>query len=279
VPVRGRYSPFNILALNAKLQHSLLQDIPSSVITGHTGFLDLAGTRALTDKLDFAHTDTYSFAEDSMNSFGLYNTETNAQSQFSLYSGTGNAGDNVWFNIFGKGTMASVDHRERLKMGWKEGDNQYWIYTETQNATPRDLVLFTEGHTDQLKLSTDGTVSMSGTFDPTNITGSFGWLGASEINMEDAAKKFKIIDNTALAFSIREGLLNYYFTVDTSNGTENIIYGNTTTNPWHRFLIKDNIGTAFQVQQGSDLYLLRLLPSVIPRQTLPLSLLAQVLLH
>ncbi|HEC66261.1 MAG TPA: hypothetical protein ENI23_13300, partial [bacterium] len=37
--------------INAQMEHSKLEDIPSSAIADHTGFLDLGGTRAMTGEL------------------------------------------------------------------------------------------------------------------------------------------------------------------------------------------------------------------------------------
>ena len=44
MPVRGRYSPFNLIAFNKRLNHNLLADMPSATNDDHDGrYMKLLG--------------------------------------------------------------------------------------------------------------------------------------------------------------------------------------------------------------------------------------------
>jgi len=75
----------------------------------------------------------------------------------------------VRIGLFGVGLPGSISNREQLAFLYAASGPQFEFFTEAQGTgTLRPLVLYTEGNTDQLKLATDGSVSMSGTFKSPN---------------------------------------------------------------------------------------------------------------
>jgi hypothetical protein len=80
-----------------------------------------------------------------------------------LFAADGDGTDSVGFNFFGVGTADSTTNRERMLMQYTASATQYEIATEADGSgTLRDLVIYTEGNTDQLKIETGGNVSMTG---------------------------------------------------------------------------------------------------------------------
>lgn len=95
---------------------------------------------------------------------------------------------------------------------------------------------------------------------------SFSLLGTGAL-LWNAARQITLPDNTADVFRLMEGA-NEYFGVATTNGTEAIRFGNTTTNPSVTFAgsgaltlptggvsIPDNSATAFRLLEGANSYL------------------------
>ncbi len=66
-----------------------------------------------------------------------------------------------------------------------------------------------------------------------DATGLFYNSGTFTFNTKNAV--FDLVDNTAAAFSVKQST-NNYFKVDTTNSSEKIEFGNTTTNPQSEFL-------------------------------------------
>lgn len=77
-----------------------------------------------------------------------------------LMSFDGDGSDDVSLAIYGIGTPASIASRERMLIKYEATGTQYEISTEANGTgTLRELVLYTEGNTNQIKLHTDGIVS------------------------------------------------------------------------------------------------------------------------
>ena len=94
--------------------HATLPDLPSAVITGHTGFLDLGGTRAMTGNLDMG-------TNDIINAKSLTIDNTGSATAVLTMDGSGNSPGNLSYNsvpglftlsnsltVTGTGTFAKV---------------------------------------------------------------------------------------------------------------------------------------------------------------------------
>jgi hypothetical protein len=82
------------------------------------------------------------------------------------------------------------------------------------------------------------------------ITGNFSWTGNSTLDCSDAPKSFSIIDDSTIAWVVKEGG-NTYIDITTSNGVEAIAFGNTTTNPAYNFLGSGTVSIAGDLNVGS----------------------------
>jgi len=79
-----------------------------------------------------------------------------------MFGKDGDATDYVGFITIGKGLPTDLTNRERGVFWYNAATTQYELYTEADGTgTLRPLVLYTEGNTDQLKLNTDGSVSIN----------------------------------------------------------------------------------------------------------------------
>lgn len=126
-------------------------------------------------------------------------------------------------------------------------------------------LLASEGANDYLRVNTtdaaESIILGNATTNP-----SFSLLGTGAL-LWNAARQITLPDNTANVFRLMEGA-NEYFGLATTNGSEAIRFGNTTTNPSVTFAgsgaltlptggvsIPDNSATAFRVLQGANSYL------------------------
>ena len=81
-------------------------------------------------------------------------------STLELYNADGDGTDNSEISIFDVGTPADITNRERIQI-YKNATAGY-VQTEADGTgTLRPLILLTEGNTDQLKLNTDSSITMS----------------------------------------------------------------------------------------------------------------------
>src|SRR5258706_12577133 len=76
--------------------------------------------------------------------------------------------------------------------------------------------------------------------------------GTPTINLANQASNIAIIDATANALQIIEGT-NPYLAITTTNGSENVSFGNTTTNPSYSFLGSGTAAFSGGVTVGTDL--------------------------
>jgi len=136
-----------------------------------SGSLDMDGN-AITDinSLAFDLAKDYQFAGSALNHLGLTTTGAGQGMAFQLFSADGD-GKAVAAHIFGYGTIDGLADRHRLIVGWSNATTQYEIRTLWTDSgiveREQNLVLSTmdsngNDNTDQLKLTTDGNVSMSG---------------------------------------------------------------------------------------------------------------------
>ncbi len=76
-----------------------------------------------------------------------------------VYSELGNRTQNVNVNLYGYGSPASNTNRERLNTGWNAAAQEFQINVNIGgDGVAKELVIFTHGKTNQLRLATSGAV-------------------------------------------------------------------------------------------------------------------------
>jgi len=114
-------------------------------------------------KLDFG-TQDYKILQASGESVMRIESATSGEA-FGLYvaSADGDGTDSVYFAAYGVGNSSDNTNRERLLSGYNADNTQFELWVEANGTgTLRDLVLYTEGNTDQLKLNADGSIDING---------------------------------------------------------------------------------------------------------------------
>jgi len=101
-----------------------------------------------------------------VNKFTIQGNSGSGVSQ-NTFAGDGDGTDDVYNIIYGYGTPSDyATNRDRLLMGYDSGDSNYQIWVEREGAgTLRDLVLYTEGNSNQLVISASGNIGI-GTVSP-----------------------------------------------------------------------------------------------------------------
>jgi len=123
----------------------------------------LTFTKGKTTELTIDINQDYIIKQAGTNNIAFESQTSAVQAFFELFSADSDGTDNIGINIYSKGTPADVTNRERLQLHYSSA-RQFEINTEEDGTgTLLPLVIFTEGNTDQLKLNTDGSVSISGT--------------------------------------------------------------------------------------------------------------------
>ncbi|HMA78173.1 MAG TPA: hypothetical protein VKP88_03445, partial [Candidatus Paceibacterota bacterium] len=96
-----------------------------------------------------------------------FQSQTNDISSYlEVFSKRGDGGDNVGLILWGYGTPGSVDDKHHMVNGYYASGGYYRSYIDHAGTqTAKEYRLFTNDHTGQLVLKTDGSVSMSGALD------------------------------------------------------------------------------------------------------------------
>lgn len=135
--------------------------------------------------------------------------------QFQYFAGDGDGTDDVKHKLYGVGAFNGLTNTEFLEVGYEATGTQFEISTQANGTgTLRDLILYTEGNTDQLKLDTNGNViigSMLQLFTGTSITTN----AAGEI----------ALDTDGNGSTITTGVLQMY------DGTQNTFVVSATNYP------------------------------------------------
>lgn len=183
-------------------------------------------------------------------------------------------------------TRLEIDNAGAWLVGGSAGTAGYVLTSNGAGATPtwqaasggafdpEDIVLADntsgalrayEGTNDYIRVNTtNGSESII--LGNTTTNPSFSLLGTGAL-LWNAARQITLPDNTANVFRLMEGA-NEYFGLATTNGSEAIRFGNTTTNPSVTFAgsgaltlptghitIPDNTATAFRVREAANNYL------------------------
>ena len=150
-------------------------------ITPDGGDISLAATLAVSGAATFSS--SVAFNEGSQNyvftdlltRLTVQGQTSGALSGFGISSADGDGTDDVFFEVLAIGTPAGATDRERLIMGWDAGNTQFEIQVEEAGTgVVRDLDIFIEGNAGQLKLITDGSITMSGSAAAADFIGTIG---------------------------------------------------------------------------------------------------------
>ena len=175
-------------------------------------------------------------------------------SSVNFYTKDGDSNDSNDIKIFGIGTPNNVVNSEFLKVGWDTSSKNYVISTnKTGTGNSENIILQTNTNTEQIKLKTDGTVtltattqsicstigglvllsgglSVNGTSDITSLTQG----GSLTLNGGMSIKKSMIIGNTLNIYSTNGNISMY--SLDTSGSL-------IISNPTNSFTLAGNITT------------------------------------
>lgn len=161
----------------------------------------------------------------------LFNITDGTSTRFSVDSFSG-------ATTISSGSLSASEELLNITSTWNNGTSTFYgikfDVTNTASGANSRLIDLSVGGVTQFNVDTAGNVYMTG-----NITTS----GSTDIILPD---------NTAGAYTIREGA-NNYLKFDTTDTSELITFGNTLTSI--NEVIKDNVANAYALKEGTNQYI------------------------
>lgn len=140
--------------------------------------------------LTFGANNNYFWGHRAAGDVSYYQNQVSASaSGIELFSKDGDGTDVVVYRIWGRGTPDDLSNSEYLEIKWNVINSIYKIFSGAAGGTIRPLVIETSGHADQIKLNTDGSVSMSGAL---GVTGD---VTGANLNISDWDNAYTHISN------------------------------------------------------------------------------------
>lgn len=138
-----------------------------------TGEITAAGVTIndATPKLLFADTDDdyFSVMTEGDNDLHFTSEESGGHAHYKFFTYDGDGTNNISLSIFGVGTSSSTTDAEWLEWHFRYTANEFELGSRASGTgTVRPLQIYTGSNSDQILLSTDGNVSMSGKLSVTN---------------------------------------------------------------------------------------------------------------
>jgi len=95
----------------------------------------------------------------------LVNSTAAQDAELEVFSTDGDGTDNSKLKLYGLGTQGSIVNSEWLEMGWDVTKDEMLISSQADGTgTLRQIIMETEGNTDQFRIDTDGSLYTSGDF-------------------------------------------------------------------------------------------------------------------
>jgi hypothetical protein len=188
------------------------QDLGSDAISWDSLYVDNAViTNELVLEIDSG--DSYKFTDvvGSTNILGLQALESGANCALHFFTKDGDGTDNASFVLYGMGTSEDRTNIESVNLLYRSSSTQFELFTnQTGSGTTRPLILYTKGNTDQFKLNTDGSNSMSGDLTVTGDQTLYAYM-----SFDDSSYVLPITQNV---FSIITNPTNTLFTTGITRG-------------------------------------------------------------
>ncbi len=172
MPIRGRYSPFNLTAFNKRLDHGLLLGLTNdnhpqywadtTIGTRSTNYSTTGRVTAGSLLLNLTH--PYLFTEDDQGTPMLaIQNQDDVTTRLGLFKDSatiaGDATDNISIDIYGLGTPTTTADHEKLQMGWNRTAGCYQIRTaQAGSGAARALEIGIEGNADMMLFNTDTSI-------------------------------------------------------------------------------------------------------------------------
>lgn len=128
---------------------------------------------------------------------------------FEFFNKDGDATDDSYISIYGRGTPTQTTNREQLQLRYYSGSRFQISTIKLGSGTARPLVIQVEGATDQIRLNTNGDVLMVGTYDDIvgeerrdlfiDTTGKLGYVSSSQ----RYKKNIRDLDNSSSIYNLR----------------------------------------------------------------------------
>ena len=191
--------------------------------TSAVEFDDLTSTGAITITngtptilFNDTNDDNYAIRTSSSNAFTFIGEELNTSAKFWFFTGTGDGGDDNTLNLYGFGRAGALANTEFLSLKYLQAGTAYSIFTDsTGTGVGRNVRISADGASNQILVSTDGNVSMTGVL---TVTGGV----------------ILPVDTTDVTNPPTDAELDAAFGTPASNGTG-----------WTTYLDDNGAGTAF----------------------------------
>lgn len=148
------------------------------------GGISAAKSVYIGESLSLNFNQRYLFSGNSSGYLDISSKTSNISSKTRYFTNDGDNTDDNYIELFGLGNTSSTVNSEYLRLGYNQSSTSYYISTlSSGTGTGRPLILQSNNSTDQLKLLSDGTVSLSSTVSSTSsISGAAVFSGGISIS-------------------------------------------------------------------------------------------------